>query len=148
MSYYRHSDLGIQSADSNFQYSELEKQRQQMAAEACGHSKCSQPQAVPEPRRMERSPMRRTAAAPSKEQLLNYINQVSLAVYDTILFLDTHPCDQEAMEYFRKHFKLREAATKEYARLYGPLTVDHMNDSSYDIWEWAMQPWPWEGGSC
>ena len=37
-------------------------------------------------------------------------------------------------------------ALKEYARLYGPLTIDTANDTCSRRWEWVMQPWPWEGG--
>ncbi|MGN0360961.1 MAG: spore coat protein CotJB, partial [Hominisplanchenecus sp.] len=33
--------------------------------------------------------------------MLQYINEVSFAVNDISLYLDTHPCDQEAMEYYQ-----------------------------------------------
>ncbi|MBS5647226.1 MAG: spore coat protein CotJB, partial [Lachnospiraceae bacterium] len=39
----------------------------------------------------------------SRSQLLNYINEVSFAAYDALLFLDTHPDDADALAYFRKH---------------------------------------------
>ena len=62
------------------------------------------------------------------------------------LYLDTHPCDKEALEHFEHYKDLRVQALEEYARCYGPLTVDTTSD--YDEWTWVMQPWPWEGGSC
>jgi hypothetical protein len=86
-------------------------------------------------------------AMPGREQLLDYINQVSLAVYDTLLFLDTHPFDPDAMTYFEENNKLRRAAVREYERLFGPLTIDNITTSSNDTWEWVMQPWPWERGN-
>ena len=34
----------------------------------------------------------------NRRQLMNHINQVSFAVDDVELYLDTHPCDTEALE--------------------------------------------------
>lgn len=84
----------------------------------------------------------------SRTQLLNYINEVSFAKDDILLYLDTHPCDKEALEYCRKHVEMRNKALKEYARHYGPLTIDTTDDAASESWEWVMQPWPWEGGAC
>ena len=44
-----------------------------------------------------------------QEKLLQWLNMVSFAVNDIVLYLDTHPADQEAIAYF-KHF--REIRTK------------------------------------
>lgn len=84
----------------------------------------------------------------SRAQLLNYINEVSFAKDDILLYLDTHPCDCEALEYCRKHVEMRNKALKEYAKHYGPLTIDTTDDAASESWEWVMQPWPWEGGAC
>ncbi|MEI3196144.1 MAG: spore coat protein CotJB [Lachnospiraceae bacterium] len=43
---------------------------------------------------------------------------------------------------------MRNAALKEYERLYGPLTLDTARDSIHDSFVWSQQPWPWEGGAC
>jgi len=85
---------------------------------------------------------------PSRRQLLHFINEVSFAVNDIALYLDTHPDDMDALEYFQEHCKVRNQALKEYARLYGPLTINTADDSSSDCWQWSMQPFPWEGGNC
>ena len=70
-----------------------------------------------------------------REMLLKKINEVSFAVDDILLFLDTHPDCQEALS--------------EYARLYGPLTIDTADDSCSRSWEWIQQPFPWEmKGGC
>lgn len=84
----------------------------------------------------------------SKKQLLNYINEVSFAVYETLLYLDTHPEDTEAMCFFQTNLKLRKRAMKEYAKQYGPLTIANTADCASASWEWMNQPWPWEGGDC
>ncbi len=81
---------------------------------------------------------------PTREQLLEHINQVSFAVNELTLFLDTHPECQEARAYFEEKSALRKEALEEYARLYGPLTIDAANDSCSQSWQWIHQPWPWE----
>ena len=84
----------------------------------------------------------------SRKALLCFINEVSFAVYESLLYLDTHPTDQEAMRFFREHNRLRNRALWEFGRLYGPLTIETANDSESQCWEWMNQPWPWEGGDC
>ena len=51
----------------------------------------------------------------SKKELLDWINVVSFAVDDVKLFLDTHPYDEEALQYFDEFKKQRVQAMKEYA---------------------------------
>lgn len=82
----------------------------------------------------------------SKKELLKKINEVSFAVNDISLYLDTHPCDEKALMYYEEMSEMRNKALKEYAKLYGPLTIDTANDTCSRQWEWVMQPWPWEGG--
>ena len=89
-----------------------------------------------------------TQRPPSRAQMMNYINEVSFAISDILLFLDTHPCDQEALAFYRENAKKRNEALKEFAKYYGPLTIDTAVDSDSDSWEWVNQPWPWEGGAC
>lgn len=81
----------------------------------------------------------------TREELLNTINEVSFAVNDITLYLDTHPEDQEAMEFFREKVMMRKEAMEEYARRFCPLTIDTADDDCSRRWEWVMQPWPWEG---
>lgn len=84
--------------------------------------------------------------AMNKAQLLDYLDQVSFAVDDILLYLDTHPCDREAMKYFREQSENRNLALKEYAKRFGPLTIDTAVLCEEENWEWISQPWPWEGG--
>lgn len=86
----------------------------------------------------------------SKEQLKCLIDQISFAVVDISLYLNTHPCDEEAMAYFEEKSTLRNEALETYARNYGPLTIDTANDTASRCWEWVNQPWPWEvmKGGC
>jgi spore coat protein JB len=79
---------------------------------------------------------------------LQHINEVSFAVNDVTLYLDSHPCDNKAMEFYKENVKKRNKALREYAKHYGPLTIDTADDAQSNSWEWISQPWPWEGGNC
>ena len=98
----------------------------------------------------------------SGKQLLNRINQVSFAVDDLLLYLDTHPCDERALMLCRKMVKERKELSffqdasarriklmNEYAEKYGPLTIDNAAKSDENSWKWMEQPFPWEReGGC
>ena len=45
-----------------------------------------------------------------QHQLLMYIDQISFALDDTVLFLDTHPCDTEALAYYQELKEERKMA--------------------------------------
>lgn len=84
---------------------------------------------------------------PCRKELLDWINVVSFAVDDAKLFLDTHPCNREALEYFEEFKSQRVQALKEYAKYYGPLTLDTACTSE-ERWAWINEPWPWQEGGC
>lgn len=84
---------------------------------------------------------------PCQKDLLHWLDVVSFALNDVQLFLDTHPCDPNALEFFDKYHTERKLALKEYSKHYGALTIDTAN-SSCDIWNWINNPWPWQKGGC
>ena len=84
--------------------------------------------------------------AKSRQELLSWINKVSFMAYDMALYLDTHPDDTQALEFFQKYSQMRRQALANYAAQFCPLTMDCINHA--DHWQWATQPWPWEGGYC
>lgn len=79
-----------------------------------------------------------------KQCLLQEINEVSFAVNDMILYLDTHPEDEKALAFFQNVSDRRNKLMNEYAEKYGPLTIDDAAKSSADSWKWSQQPFPWE----
>ena len=80
----------------------------------------------------------------NEAQLLQWLNEVSFVVTDVALYLDTHPEDEEAMNYFNHYAEMRRKALQAYENHYGPLTIDTAMPSG--TWCWATQKWPWEGG--
>ena len=87
-------------------------------------------------------------ARTNRHMLMNRINQASFAVDEVKLYLDTHPCDIEAIAYFREMSRKRNQALNEYAAAYGPLTIDTAKDSCTERWNWINEPWPWQEGGC
>lgn len=77
-------------------------------------------------------------------QLWNHINEISFAVNDILLYLDTHPTDCDALAFAREKVRMRNQAKEAYARRFGPLTVDCTAEIDSNHWQWIMQPWPWE----
>ncbi len=85
---------------------------------------------------------------PCRKDLLQKINEASFAVDEVKLFLDTHPYDEEAMEYFQKYSRIRNEAMKLYAEHYEPLNIDTAVYSCDNRWNWIDEPWPWQEGGC
>jgi len=78
-----------------------------------------------------------------KEQMFRDIGIVDFVLVDLILYLDTHPFDVDAMEYFNHYSKIKNQMMAEFAQKYFPLTGD-LAESSKE-WSWGMAPLPWEG---
>ncbi len=81
-----------------------------------------------------------------REALLYKIMEMEFAVNDLNLYLDLHPEDMMIYEKFKMYVKECMHLKEEYARIYGPLTLDEVNKNTY---EWLKNPWPWDktGGS-
>lgn len=79
-----------------------------------------------------------------RQQLLCQISQVSFAVDDMLLYLDTHPCDEKALAFINEHIEQRNSLMAEYSKAYGPLTPKGFPEVCDDTWKWAEQPFPWE----
>lgn len=77
------------------------------------------------------------------KRLLCRIQVLDFALEETILFLNTHPCDCEALRYYCEIRRKLERAQRLYERKCGPLTNEGV-DTEFG-WEWATCPWPWEG---
>jgi len=79
----------------------------------------------------------------NKEQLLNDINVVSFVLVELGLYLDTHPDDRSAVEYFSHYNRIRHQMVKDFSAKYYPLTMDMAGGGKE--WRWGAAPLPWEG---
>ena len=78
---------------------------------------------------------------PCRSKLLKTIQQLSFAVHETVLFLDTHPSCKAAVSYYEKQNSALKEAVALYEANYAPLTE---NSVTGDEWTWAEGPWPWQ----
>lgn len=77
-------------------------------------------------------------------QLLQTIYQAGFAMDDISLYLDTHPCDQNALNYYHYVVKMRNEAMAAYKAQCGPRMIDQVESCNY--WDWVNDKWPWERG--
>jgi len=77
-----------------------------------------------------------------RNKLMRMIQQYSFVLYETALYLDTHPHCRRALEYYQRYNCKMQEAKERYERLYGPLTI--FGNTCGDTWNWVIEPWPWE----
>ncbi|MBM6919621.1 spore coat protein CotJB [Phocea massiliensis] len=77
-----------------------------------------------------------------KQKLLRKLQVADFALSEAVLFLDTHPSDEQALAYFHKQREGYDALYREYTEKFGPLRA--FDNRSKTRWEWADGPWPWE----
>lgn len=77
-----------------------------------------------------------------RNKLFRTIQMYGFAIDEIVLYLDTHPNCQNALNYYHKYNNLKREAVEEYNRLYGPLTAKQVR--SREKWTWTNEPWPWE----
>ncbi|MGN0159743.1 MAG: spore coat protein CotJB [Brotaphodocola sp.] len=78
----------------------------------------------------------------NRNSLLRNVYETGFALDDIILYLDTHPTDQDAMNYYRQVQMANQQAVRAYEQMNGPLMADR---AASDHWDWIQSPWPWEG---
>lgn len=79
-----------------------------------------------------------------KQVLLNRIRVCDFVLTESALYLDTHPDDAQALEFYHKHLAMRQQAIEEYSKQYG--TLVRTQPHSTEHWDWVDNPWPWEKG--
>jgi len=81
----------------------------------------------------------------SRDSLMKWIHMASFSAYDMALYLDTHPEDEAALEYYLNYVKMRKQAVRDFSQNFYPLTMDEAAGCTKS-WEWGDAPLPWEGG--
>ena len=87
--------------------------------------------------------MRNQNNIPDKCSLMNSIYEIGFSLDDTILYLDTHPKDREALDYYHKLRKEYKELVKIFTINYGPLSANDVVNDNY--FTWVNRPMPWEG---
>lgn len=76
--------------------------------------------------------------------MLKKIQEMEFVAVELNLYLDTHPCDQEAVNDYNCAVEALKRMRKEYEAQFGPLFNFGWGGFSEVPWQWMMGPWPWE----
>ena len=79
----------------------------------------------------------------NKDKSMKQLQAYSFAVYDALLYLDSHPDSRSALDYYNKYKKLEAKAMQEYEMRFGPVVVP----VDANQWHWNKGPWPWQNES-
>ncbi len=74
-----------------------------------------------------------------RRKYLEALQAADFAVWETRLYLDTHPCDAAALEALRCYEEQAAQARAEYEARFGSLT----GAPDGCTWQWVEDPWPW-----
>lgn len=77
-----------------------------------------------------------------RERAMLEVQKAHFALYDTGLYMDTHPTCEMGMEYYQQARRNYETAKKQYEANFGPLTLDAADTG--EGWAWTAAAWPWE----
>lgn len=91
-------------------------------------------------------PERRPIPTPDRQALMNEIYQLGFAIVETVLYLDTHPSDSDALNYYNQIKRRYSHVMEMYSREYGPLLNTNVMNDNY--WSWVATPMPWEVEGC
>ncbi|MDO5155183.1 MAG: spore coat protein CotJB [Eubacteriales bacterium] len=82
-----------------------------------------------------------------REKALSKITEVSFALNDLTLYLDTHPTCESGLTLFHTLMEERLTLLADYAKNYYPLTQASMitGDCNPNHYGWGEGPAPWEG---
>lgn len=77
-----------------------------------------------------------------KQKALLRIQTAGFALDEAVLFLDTHPENREALDYYHKKIEEYNAAVTMYVTEFGALDATQVK--SLDRWTWVDGCMPWE----
>lgn len=77
-----------------------------------------------------------------REQLLSEIMTKDFVLTDLRLFLNTHPCEKEALTLFNDTAKEILNLKTQFESTYGPF--DGRSPVSPARFDWIDDPWPWQ----
>ena len=77
-----------------------------------------------------------------REKMMKRVQMFDFILDELNLYLDTHPNDKNALNYFAQYQYLKNEAANQYMAKYGPLRAeDFVGENEFD---WVKGPWPWE----
>ena len=80
-----------------------------------------------------------------KCNLMRELQEADFALYDTVLYLNTHPNCTAALDYYTKTVDALDELMRRYHEGVGPLFASGVTGTGG--WTWIKGPWPWQTGA-
>ena len=77
-------------------------------------------------------------------EMLLKIQEMEFVAIELNLYLDTHPCDEEALNDFNCAVDSSRKLVRKYEAQFGPLYNFGISQNCEASWQWINSPWPWE----
>ncbi|MDT8903141.1 spore coat protein CotJB [Anaeroselena agilis] len=74
--------------------------------------------------------------------LFKKIQEMQFVAIELHLYLDTHPCDQDALNDYNCAVEMLNKLMSEYEEEFGSLLAHGFHGRKE--WNWIEGPWPWE----
>ena len=74
--------------------------------------------------------------------LMKELQKIDFALYETVLYLDAYPYNNEALEYYHSLVHQRDLVVAELENSGMPISAG--GNVSHTSWDWISSPWPWE----
>ncbi len=94
----------------------------------------------------ENVPINQSCQATDKNSVMRNVYELGFVMTEALLYLDTHPNDAEAIEYYNSMRERYNEAVAAYESVIGPLTFNSTGAENY--FNWAATPLPWEKEGC
>ena len=79
-----------------------------------------------------------------RRKLMRKLEELSFVLVETHLYLDTHPTNRAALDYYRSARTEYDRLLAEYEMKYAPV-VPGVREGECE-WSWVRASWPWELG--
>ena len=79
-----------------------------------------------------------------QRSMLIKVQEMQFVALELNLYLDTHPCDKDALNDFNCAVEALKEYMQEYEQRYGPLLNSGMSGFIKETWQWVESPWPWQ----
>lgn len=79
-----------------------------------------------------------------QQRLRRTIHSYDFAIYEMVLYLDTHPLDKRALEKLKYYRLKRATAVEQYESRFGAYIETARDAKGEQRWTWVDNPWPWE----
>ena len=77
-----------------------------------------------------------------KQRALKRVQMYSFACLEAHLFLNTHPNNRQALDYYRNMKEQYDKFRAEYVARYGMLQPSDIGENA-ERWNWVDGQWPW-----